>query len=94
MLNRLGDRGILVLALSPAAIFIIIVFIAVIGPRLNASSTPEAVTLQAPGVIVVTATIPPTTAAPPATSPQPVMPTPTVTPESIIIRQGDFARLG
>ncbi len=79
MINRLGDRGILILALSPAAIFILIAFIVIVGPRLMATlqATPTATATALPTATTAATVIPPTAA-------------PTMTPERIIIRSIDL----
>jgi hypothetical protein len=90
MLKRLGDRASLILALSPAAIFIIIAFILIVGPRLAANSTATAPATDA-SVPAPTFTAAPTAAITPTNSPQPVPPT--VTPETIIIRREGLVSL-
>ena len=91
MLNRLGDRGILIVALSPAAIFILIAFIVIVGPRLTATpqvtGTPPAVTSPAPTATAMPAATTAATSIPPTAAP-------TTTPEWIIIRGVGTAPLG
>ncbi len=93
MLKRLGDRAALIVALSPAAVFILIAFIAIVGPRLAATptGTPQ-ITVTAPAAATTAATLAPTSTATSSPQPPPTA-TATVTPESLIIRRGDFVRL-
>src|SRR5438093_8359773 len=92
MLNRLGDRAILVLALSPAAIFILVAFVLILGPRLtaNPSQTQTAQATASAATTAPTAILPTATPTLVPTVIQTVAPTVVTTstpkPGSIIIR--------
>ncbi len=79
MLKNLGDRELLMLALAPVAIFIIVAFILIVGPRIGLLPRGEAtVTSTAAATLALSATIAPPT---PTVAPSPTASlTPSITP--------------
>gem|GEM_PF-5770965 len=88
MLKNLGDRELLMLALAPVAIFIIVAFILIVGPRVGllpratSNPTPSATATLAP----TPTPLPPTfTVAPSATASQTPSMTPSIAPPTATI---------